>query len=798
MFYTDKSFQEGELINLQPDRSSARGLIMVKPGTSVSVYQSTKSKPLTLKKLDNSDSASDNYTFPIFFGITYYIVKNYDPADYSVTIVDGITNGTVSADKVTAKAGDTVTLTVTPNTGYQIKSVTVKGEDLAPVDSVYSFKMPNEDVTVSAVFARNPVNVLYVDENGSTKTAAASPLEGTETRLESGWYVVNSDITYTSQITLNGDVTLILSDDCTMTAQAQINANNHDLTIYGQSKNSGKLYSDLNTVCIVDFNNYKQYGGTVDLHSTDADTLRSSRSGTITMAGGTLNVSAHSETESVFAITAGKYLTVTGGTVNTVCTADENTQTGGYGIYSSYGDITFTGGTVSVDVQSPNGYGVYSYKNICFDGGIVTASSYNANNAVVAENITYSDNTSLYTGTLTDDQINAIAEKRFAPAYTFTLPENMELCEGSILVEGMAQKDSTVEFKPKEGYAAINVKANNTKLTPDKNGIYSVTVNESITVTANVELKKFTVTWKNEDGTVLETDKNVPFGTTPTYDGAAPTKAKTAQYTYTFDKWSPEVKDVTGNVTYTAAFKATVNKYTVTFDTNGGSNVKAQSVEYGKKATKPTAPTKDGYEFVDWYNGTAKYDFNTAVTSDITLTAKWDKTVSSDTSSDKTDTSSDKKDTDSADTNSDKKDTDSADTSSDKKDTDTNTDNTDTSTDKKDTDTNTDDTDTSTDKKDTDTNSDDTDTSTDKKDTPDTPDTPDKPVKRLLGDVDGDGKVSAKDSLLIQRYVINLRKLDETQQKAADVNGDGKVTAKDALEILRYTIHMSKNDNIGK
>ena len=324
--------------------------------------------------------------------------------------------------------------------------------------------------------------------------------------------------------------------------------------------------------------------------------------------------------------------------------------------------------------------------------------------------------------------------------------------------------------------------------------------------------------------------KNVPYGTTPTYDGAAPTKAKTAQYTYTFDKWSPEVKDVTGNVTYTAAFKATVNKYTVTFDTNGGSNVKAQSVEYGKKATKPTAPTKDGYEFVDWYNGTAKYDFNTAVTSDITLTAKWDKTVSSDTSSDKTDTSSDKKDTDSADTNSDKKDTDSADTSSDKKDTDTNTDNTDTSTDKKDTDTNTDDTDTSTDKKDTDTNSDDTDTSTDKKDTdtnsddtdtstdkkdtdtntddtdtstdkkdtPDTPDTPDKPVKRLLGDVDGDGKVSAKDSLLIQRYVINLRKLDETQQKAADVNGDGKATAKDALEILRYTIRMSKNDRIGK
>ena len=70
--------------------------------------------------------------------------------------------------------------------------------------------------------------------------------------------------------------------------------------------------------------------------------------------------------------------------------------------------------------------------------------------------------------------------------------------------------------------------------------------------------------------------------------------------------------------------------------------------------------------------------------------------------------------------------------------------------------------------------------------------------KRKSGDVEGDGKISAKDSMLIQRYVINIRKLDDTDLKAADVNGDGKVTNKDALEILRYTINLSKNDKIGK
>ena len=56
------------------------------------------------------------------------------------------------------------------------------------------------------------------------------------------------------------------------------------------------------------------------------------------------------------------------------------------------------------------------------------------------------------------------------------------------------------------------------------------------------------------------------------------------------------------------------------------------------------------------------------------------------------------------------------------------------------------------------------------------------------GDIDSDGKVSAKDSMLIQRYVIKLKQLDDTQLKAADVNGDGKVTNKDALAILRFTI----------
>lgn len=66
-------------------------------------------------------------------------------------------------------------------------------------------------------------------------------------------------------------------------------------------------------------------------------------------------------------------------------------------------------------------------------------------------------------------------------------------------------------------------------------------------------------------------------------------------------------------------------KYTVTFDADGGTPVPAaQEVKEGEKATKPQDPTKTNFKFLGWYNGDTKYTFEEAVTSDITLKAKWE------------------------------------------------------------------------------------------------------------------------------------------------------------------------------
>lgn len=85
-------------------------------------------------------------------------------------------------------------------------------------------------------------------------------------------------------------------------------------------------------------------------------------------------------------------------------------------------------------------------------------------------------------------------------------------------------------------------------------------------------------------------------------------------------------KNDTTNTTTTK--KTTTNtteakKYTVTFDSNGGSKVSSKEVTSGSKVSKPSNPTRTGYKFSGWTLNNKAYDFNSKVTSNITLVAKW-------------------------------------------------------------------------------------------------------------------------------------------------------------------------------
>ena len=132
----------------------------------------------------------------------------------------------------------------------------------------------------------------------------------------------------------------------------------------------------------------------------------------------------------------------------------------------------------------------------------------------------------------------------------------------------------------------------------------------------------YTITWKNYDGTVLETDKEVKEGTMPSYDGATPTRKTEKGIKYTFDKWDPEIQEVTGDATYTAVYSEEELSYTVTWVNYDGTVLeKDKDMKYGDMpkynggAPEKPADEKFKYTFSGWSPAVSK------VKSSVTYTA---------------------------------------------------------------------------------------------------------------------------------------------------------------------------------
>ena len=106
--------------------------------------------------------------------------------------------------------------------------------------------------------------------------------------------------------------------------------------------------------------------------------------------------------------------------------------------------------------------------------------------------------------------------------------------------------------------------------TPDSNTV-TYKVGATVFVDANGDndlyavwqVKTYTVTWVDEDGTTLIDQKDYEYGAMPKFEGVEPTKAADAQYTYTFKGWDKDYTEVKGNQTYVAVYEKTTNKYSI-------------------------------------------------------------------------------------------------------------------------------------------------------------------------------------------------------------------------------------------
>ncbi len=112
---------------------------------------------------------------------------------YTVKIDSNIANGTVKADKTTAAEGETVTLTVTANSGYRFSSVTVKDADGKTVATTsasgkYTFTMPASNVTVTAAFRKSGGGGGGSSSGGGTSTHSVS----TPSKTDNGSVSVSS------------------------------------------------------------------------------------------------------------------------------------------------------------------------------------------------------------------------------------------------------------------------------------------------------------------------------------------------------------------------------------------------------------------------------------------------------------------------------------------------------------------------------------------------------------------------------------------------------------------------------
>ena len=276
-------------------------------------------------------------------------------------------------------------------------------------------------------------------------------------------------------------------------------------------------------------------------------------------------------------------------------------ESGIYGVYTN-SSLYLYGGNITANMAWGS-IGINDVQ-VYLGGATLAAKSYSTNTVHVMDGLIYSDGTNRYSGTLTAGQISAIGYKTLAlRGYVVTLPKSTTggsiKADKSFVAANAADKTVTLTVTPNKGYAVKSVKYNDTEITP-VNGVYSFTMPaEDVTMSAEFEEQKFTVTWKNGD-TVLETDSDVPYGATPTYNGETPTKADDTMYSYSFAGWSPSVSAVSENAEYTATFTSTPKTYNVTYKVDGVIYGDVDTVAYGTALTARDVPARDGYIFSGW------------------------------------------------------------------------------------------------------------------------------------------------------------------------------------------------------
>jgi uncharacterized repeat protein (TIGR02543 family) len=147
------------------------------------------------------------------------------------------------------------------------------------------------------------------------------------------------------------------------------------------------------------------------------------------------------------------------------------------------------------------------------------------------------------------------------------------------------------------------------------------------TIQATYTVNTYTLEYQDHDGSILQTGTFEFDADTSSSAPADPTRTG-----YTFDSWDAVPATMPASDTVVTAVY-TINQYTITFDSNGGSAVAAITQDYGTAVTEPADPTKANLTFDQWFEDaglTTPYVFDTMPAENITVYAQWQATVTFD------------------------------------------------------------------------------------------------------------------------------------------------------------------------
>ena len=247
-----------------------------------------------------------------------------------------------------------------------------------PIRSGFTFegwftaKDGNTEFDFSAAITGNTTayakwGVPYIDENG--KTQIRKPGEYTVLTentsvgyLPEGWYVVQGEVKYTSQVMFSGDAHLILADGAEMVIKSETYGilADKNLTIYGQNGQSGILNDTAkgtNGIGIYSWNgSITISGGSVTATGDDNGIYGSNG---VKINGGSVTATGDG------GIVSDNEVTIIGGSVTA-------TGINGNGIFGDNG-VTISGGSVTAKATGINGNGIYGHNGVTISGGTVEA-----------------------------------------------------------------------------------------------------------------------------------------------------------------------------------------------------------------------------------------------------------------------------------------------------------------------------------------------------------------------------------------------------------------------------------------